>query len=120
MLIFSPRRDGGIREPETQEYSIYRFRFAFRAFQGLDARHPGPGNGRPVPEAAPLGLNPDLRKPPVLTEKEAAGFSGPAHMRAAGNDVCFPAPDGFPRIESRVVEWPVSVLRGGGADAKLR
>lgn len=84
-------------------------------------------------KAALLGLNLDLRKPPVLTEKEAAGFTGPVYMLAADDDVFFPAakgiarcrklfrgfresavlegskhvpaPDAFPRIERQVEAW---------------
>lgn len=91
-------------------------------------------------KAALLGLNLDLRKPPVLTVKEAAGFTGPVYMLAADDDVFFPAakgiarcrklfkgfreaavlkgskhvpaPETFPRIESHVEKWLQSILNG--------
>ena len=98
-------------------------------------------------KAALLGLNLDLRKPPVLTEKEAAGFAGPVHMLAAGNDVFFPAPAGiarcrklfrgfrgavileaakhvpaaedYPRIESQAGGWLDSVLQADRSGGKI-
>jgi pimeloyl-ACP methyl ester carboxylesterase len=96
-------------------------------------------------KAALLGLNLDLRKPPVLTEKEAEGFAGPVYMLAAGDDVFFPAPAGiarcrklfrgfreavilenakhvpaqedFPRIERQAGAWLAAVLQGDRTDA---
>jgi hypothetical protein len=89
-------------------------------------------------KAALNGINMDLRKPPTLTEREAAGFEGPVYMLAAGDDIFFPAAEGiarcrklfkgfreavvledskhvpgpgdFPRIERMVGEWLDAVV----------
>lgn len=56
-----------------------------------------------------LGINMDLRKPPLLTKKEARGFAGPVYMLAVDDDVFFPAEKGINRCKRLFVGFKESV-----------
>lgn len=64
-------------------------------------------------KAALNGINMDLRKPPTLTEREAAGFDGPVYMLAAEDDLFFPAEKGIARCRKLFKGFRQAVILEG-------